>query len=158
MRGRAVALALVAACGSASQPPHAARAHKPKPLVAVIGLEAVPDDADTRAAAHALTDQLRATLSPEWFRLARSRDDLVDMKQLASCHNDAPSCMADIGEFLDADFMIYGKLERRGDALFASLDFLDVHARFNRRAARVRLTADRAATALDAFRQLGVSP
>jgi hypothetical protein len=154
VRGRAVALAALVACAA---PPPPAKPPKPKPLLAVIGLEPVPDDPDTRAAARALTDQLRASVPPSWFRLAPSRDELADMKELASCKNDAPSCMSEIGAFLDVDFMIYGKLEQRGGVLVASLDLLDVHKRFNRRAAQIRLSADPAATARDAFVQLGVS-
>ena len=65
--------------------------------------------------------------------------------------------MADIGAFLEVDFMIYGKLEPRGGGFAASLDLMDVAKRFNRRAAVVPVSADPRGAAKDAFAKLAGS-
>jgi hypothetical protein len=148
-RGARIALAVaVAACASE---PRVERPHKPKPLVAVLGLESA-DDA-TRAAA--VTGELRTLAggANSKFRLSPRTETLTDMKQLASCPRDASSCMADIGSFLDVDYLIYGKLDHG----VLSLDLLDVTKRFNRRAAHVTVS-DPAAAAHAAMTQLGVEP
>jgi len=140
---------VLAACSSA--PPHAERPAKPKPLVAVLGLESA-DDAER---ATAVTDQLRmlAGAASSKFRLSPRTDTLADMKQLASCPRDASSCMAEIGSFLDVDYLIYGKLDHG----VLSLDLLDVGKRFNRRAAHVTVS-DPASAARAAMAQLGAAP
>jgi hypothetical protein len=146
---RLIAVAVVAAC--ASPAPHAERPHKPKPLVAVLGVESADDE--SRAAA--ITDELRARAgaSNSKFRLSPRTETLTDMKQLASCPRDASSCMSEIGAFLDVDYLIYGKLDH-GVLL---LDLLDVSKRFNRRAAHVTVS-DPATAAHAAMTQLGVAP
>jgi hypothetical protein len=146
---RVIAVTIVAAC--ASPAPHAERPHEPKPVVAVLGLDSA-DDA-TRAAA--ITDELRARAGStrSKFRLSPRTDTLTDMKQLASCRRDSSSCMAEIGSFLDVDYLIYGKLDHG----VLALDLLDVSKRFNRRAAHVT-ASDPAATARAAMAQLGVAP
>ncbi len=145
-------LPVIVALAACASPPPAADPHEPKPVVAVLGLDAVPDDDATRAAAGSLTERLRAVAS-ESFRLSPAKDTLAEMKRLASCPRDAASCMADIGSFLGVDFLIYGKLDRG----VVSVDLLDVAKRYNRRTARLQL-GEPAVTARAAMTQLGVAP
>ncbi len=104
-----------------------------KPSVAVLGLEVVDDggglDAKTAKLATDLTNSLRkrASVGAGPFRLApNSKKDLLEMKLLNSCANEARSCMAAIGKELKADRLIYGKIERRKNGYQVTLKLLDV--------------------------------
>lgn len=103
-----------------------------KPKVAVLGLEVVDDagmDATIAKFATGLTDALRkrAQVGAGPFRLApNSNKDLLEMKLLGGCANEARSCMADIGKDLKADKVIYGKIEQRKDGYQVTIKLLDV--------------------------------
>ena len=115
----------------------------------MLGLE--PVDADATVATQ-LTAAVRAEASSADSRFATTREarGVVELRELASCRNDAPSCMAEIGAYLEVDFMLYGKLERGTLTLY----LMDVGKRINRRALAVPVGAP-AATARSAFDQLG---
>jgi hypothetical protein len=156
VRGRRVAttlLALAACRGEQPRPPRA------KPSLAVIGFDA-PGDARAHAVAAALTDALRALVAgrDSRFELAVRGEDLPELEELASCPDRAaPSCLADIGAFLDVDYLIYGKLEARGDGFAVTVELLDVAHRFNRRAYFAPAVADPRVAAKDAFARLATS-
>jgi len=121
------------ATGCAAADVTAPRARPPKPTIAVLGLDAVGDDAP---AARELTVALRAeAASPRSrYALAPHRErELAEMKELANCANESASCMADIGADLEVDFMIYGRLDHGT----VKLELMDVAKRFNRRAIAV---------------------
>jgi hypothetical protein len=126
-----------------------------RPVLAVLGLEARPDDAVPRALAARLTDELRTVVARSRFELSPRHAQLVELQQLASCPDrDAPACLADIGSFLDVDYLLYGRLERRGEAFSVRLGLLDVARRVTRRVyARDRVT-DARRTAEDGFANL----
>ena len=61
------------------------------------------------------------------FKLApNSNKDLLEMKLLSGCANEARGCMADIGKELKAERLIYGKIERRKDSYQVTLKLLNV--------------------------------
>jgi hypothetical protein len=108
-----------------------------RPKIAILGLEVVPgptgvvDPAVTQLA-HDITLELRARAqsSTSPYAIApNSAKELTDEKLLMSCDNEAASCMATIGAGLSADFLLYGHLEKHGDAFRVSLTLLDVKAR-----------------------------
>lgn len=104
--------------------------------VAVLGLEVIDDgagiDVKTAKLATDLTDALRrrATLGAGPFVLApNSNKDLLEMKMLSSCNNEARTCMASIGRELGAERVIYGKVERRKDGFQITLKLLNVESK-----------------------------
>jgi hypothetical protein len=109
--GLAAAAAVVLALGAG--PADAARQK-----IAVLGIEPKDEgDAKTRhknaALAHVLTDELRVRALDAGFDLAPgSQKDLVELKLLSECLDEAPGCMAIIGRQLGADVVVYGHLER----------------------------------------------
>lgn len=166
MRGWRVSAALVAAAAcapKAAPPPAKPVAPAPhvagvvvddRPLIAVIALDA---PADARPLARAITDELRATMAAK-YEVSSNRDELHDLQDLASCPDrEAASCIADIGSFLDANYVLYGHLERRGAKYVLALDLLDVDARFTRRAVTIDVDDPRT-TARIAFEKLGMVP
>jgi len=164
VRGRAVAVLVAAACGAPARRPAPVAVtgrHPERPGLAVLRIEPVAGDAAAAQVAVALTGELRAQVAAPTsrFELApRKQDDLGELRQLASCPDgNAASCLADIGSYLDVDFLVYGKLERAGDGYALALDLLDVHRRFNRRAEVVRVSADLRGTARGAYEKLGAA-
>lgn len=103
-----------------------------KPKVAVLGLEVVEEggiDAKIAGLATKLTDALRkrASVGAGPYSLApNSKKDLLEMKLLGGCDNEARECMSTIGRDLGADVLIYGKLQKRKDGFQVSLKLLDV--------------------------------
>ena len=119
-----------------------------------MGLEA-PDGAHALAAS--LTDELRvlAAARDARFELVARREELRDLRQLASCPDrTAPACIAAIGAFLDADYLLWGDLEARPGGYALRLELMDVAHRFNRRAYFAPVAAG---TAKDAFAKLVAS-
>jgi len=117
----------------------------------------VPGDG---GAAVELTVALRAAADApaSRFELTGRRDQLADLLALASCPpGDPPACLAEIGAYLNVDYMIYGHLVRRGEGWALALDLMDVARRFNRRAVVQPVTTDRAATARAAYAKLGAA-
>jgi hypothetical protein len=107
-----------------------------KPKVAVLGLEVSDDggsiDAQIAQFATELTTALRqrAKDKDSPFQLApNSNKDLLEMKLLSGCANEARGCMADIGKELKADRLIYGKIERRKDGYHVTLKLLNVSSK-----------------------------
>ncbi|HVV87926.1 MAG TPA: PEGA domain-containing protein [Kofleriaceae bacterium] len=113
-----------------------ARPAAAKPSVAVLGLEVTDTgsasggvDAKSTQFAAALTDVLRArakiTSGP--FSLAAGSDkDLVEMKLLSGCDNEANDCMSAIGGELVADRLLYGHVEKQAKGYQVSLKLLNV--------------------------------
>ena len=105
-----------------------------KPRIAILGLEVVDEgslDAETTRAAERLTAELRraarADRSP--FELAPGGDkDLLELKLLSDCSDEARECMARIGRELDADQLLYGSVEKRNDGYQVSLRLLDTES------------------------------
>ncbi|MCG8422750.1 MAG: PEGA domain-containing protein [Proteobacteria bacterium] len=107
-----------------------------KKKIAVLGLEVIDAgggiDAKTTQLANQITDALRRRpelqLGP--YALApHSKKDLLEMKLLSGCNNEAESCMARIGRDLKADVLMYGKIQRLTDGFQVTLTVLTVRSR-----------------------------
>jgi hypothetical protein len=92
--------------------------------VAVLGVEASEGAPDQLATA--LTDALRQRVSStKGFRLIAGRD-LVEVKLVFSCPDEAPSCMAQAGKSLGAGKLIFGSVKKSvGDNYVVTLKLLD---------------------------------
>jgi hypothetical protein len=93
--------------------------------IAVLGIEAseAPD-----ALASSLTDALRQRVgATKGFRLVPGRD-LVEVKLVFSCPDEAPSCMAQAGKSLGASKLIFGSVKKSiGDSFLVTLKLLDAN-------------------------------
>ncbi len=125
---RAAVLATLAMCVASSD----AFAQN-KPSVAVLGLEVIDDgtgvDPQTTELAKTLTQALREgtrqDVSP--YRLAPNGDkELLEVKLLSGCATEARNCMAQIGRDLGADWLVYGKVEKRDTGYQVTLKLLKV--------------------------------
>lgn len=104
-----------------------------KPTVAVLGLEVVDPtgqiDQATTAVAKDLTDALRSRAklpsNPYAFQPG-SEKELIDEKLIKNCDNEALACMSQIGKDLGADFLIYGKFEKKPDGYVVTINLLNV--------------------------------
>ncbi len=104
-----------------------------KPTVAVLGLEVVDPsgqiDQSTTGVAKDLTDALRSRAkmpsNPYAFQPG-SEKELIDEKLIKNCDNEAISCMSQIGKDLGADFLIYGKFEKKPDGYVVTINLLNV--------------------------------
>jgi hypothetical protein len=105
-----------------------------KPTVAVLGLEVFDatgqiDQATTQVAKE-LTDALRSRAKlpsgPYQFQPG-SEKELIDEKLIKNCDNEAVSCMSQIGKDLGADFLIYGRIEKKPDGFQVSINLLNVN-------------------------------
>jgi len=92
--------------------------------VSVLGVEASEGAPDALAAA--LTDALRQRVSgTKGFRLVAGRD-LVEVKLVFSCPDEAPSCMAQAGKSLGAGKLIFGSIKKSvADNYVVTLKLLD---------------------------------
>lgn len=92
--------------------------------VSVLGVEASDGAPDALAAA--LTDALRQRVSStKGFRLVAGRD-LVEVKLVFSCPDEAPSCMAQAGKSLGAGKLIFGSIKKSlADNFVVTLKLLD---------------------------------
>jgi hypothetical protein len=112
----------------------AGNAYAGKPLIAVLGLEVVdssgtPTPQDTQVA-KALTEGLRsrAKAGSGPYQIAGNSDkELIDEKLLKNCDSESPVCMAQIGNDLGADVLMYGKIEKKGTAYTVTMKLLEVH-------------------------------
>jgi hypothetical protein len=103
-------------------------------LIAVLGLE-VKDEAGTPTpqdtdVAKKLTEGLRgrAKLGSGPYQMAGNSDkELIDEKLLKNCDSGADKCMAQIGNDLGADWLMFGKIEKKGGAYTVTMQLLDVH-------------------------------
>jgi hypothetical protein len=93
--------------------------------LAVLGIEAT-EAPDTLAAS--LTDALRQRVTAtKGFRLVPGRD-LVEVKLVFSCPDEAPSCMAQAGKSLGASKLIFGSVKKSiGDSFLVTLKLLDAN-------------------------------
>ncbi|HTE54001.1 MAG TPA: PEGA domain-containing protein [Kofleriaceae bacterium] len=102
-----------------------------KPRLVVLGLEVTGDSAmDQKAteAAKALTRELRREANRPGgpYELASNGNkDLLEMKLLSDCSDEARRCMSEIGKQLKADRLAYGRLERTKRGYSVSLRLLD---------------------------------
>jgi hypothetical protein len=96
--------------------------------IAVLGIEAT--DGAPESVAALVTDALRQRATSErGMRLVPGRD-LVDIKLIFSCPDEAPTCMADAARNLGAGRMIFGSVKRApGDSYVMTLKMLDVSRR-----------------------------
>jgi hypothetical protein len=93
--------------------------------IAVLGIEATDGAPDQ--VANALTDALRQRASAErGMRLVPGKD-LIEVKLIFSCPDEAPSCMADAAKSLGATKLIFGSVKKSlGDSYVVTLKLLDV--------------------------------
>ncbi|MBA2541980.1 MAG: hypothetical protein H0V17_20225, partial [Deltaproteobacteria bacterium] len=97
----------------------AGRAEAKKDKIAILGLEVLGTttvDSESTRVAQDLTVALRtrpkAGQGPyQWT--PGSEKELVDEKIMNNCPNEDKDCMAKIGAALGADFLVYGKIERK---------------------------------------------
>ncbi len=116
-----------------------ARPAAAKPSVAILGLEVTDTgsasggvDAKSTQFAATLTEVLRqrAKITSGPFVLAAGTDkDLVEMKLLSGCDNEANDCMAGIGAELAADRVVFGHVEKLAKGYQVSLKLLNVGVR-----------------------------
>jgi hypothetical protein len=101
------------------------RAQAADNTIAVLGIEATDGAPDQVATA--LTDALRQRASAErGMRLVPGKD-LIEVKLIFSCPDEAPSCMADAAKSLGATKMIFGSVKKSlGDSYVVTLKLLDV--------------------------------
>jgi hypothetical protein len=104
-----------------------------KPSIAILGLEVIDDGASMDAKATQFAEQLsealrqRAKTGTGPYTLAPGSDkNLIEMKLLSNCENEANNCMAAIGAELAADRLLFGKVEKRGNGYQVSLKLLNV--------------------------------
>lgn len=92
--------------------------------IAVLGVEAAEGAPETLASA--ITDAMRQRVSSgKGFRLVPGRD-LVEVKLVFSCPDEAPSCMAQAGKSLGAAKLIFGSVKKSaGDNYVVTLKLLD---------------------------------
>src|SRR5262249_6869393 len=113
------AIALVAFVCSLS----AAQAARAQTSVAVLGLE--PQDG-AEGLAKELTDALRQRAwAMRGFVLAASKD-LVEIKLVFGCVDEAPPCMANAGKTLGAHKLLFGSVRKMGNAFKVTLKWVDV--------------------------------
>jgi hypothetical protein len=115
-----------------------ARAAHAKPTIAILGLEVVDNgggvDEKSTKVAKDLTEALRARakVGTGPFTLAPGSDkDLLEMKLLSGCDNEATACMASMGTELAADKLLYGKVEKQSGGFQVTLRVLDVSSKSN---------------------------
>ena len=92
--------------------------------VAVLGIEASEGVPDSVAAG--VTDALRQRMSTmSGYRLVQGRD-LVEVKLVFSCPDEAPACMAQAAKSLGASRLIFGSMKKAGsDAYNVTLKLFD---------------------------------
>jgi hypothetical protein len=121
MKRALLALALIALAGTSAFA---------KPKIAILGLEVTGDvDQAGTTVARDLTDGMRsrAKVGSGPSLLAPNSDrELIDEKVIKECGNEAPACMSVIGKDMDADILVYGKLEKDGGGFQATIVMLDV--------------------------------
>jgi hypothetical protein len=104
-----------------------------KPSIAVLGLEVIdptgtPTAQDTQVAKE-LTDGLRARAKAGTgtYQLAPGSDkELIDLKLLNNCDNEAATCMSAIGNQLGADVLLFGNVKKDAKNYQVTLRVLDV--------------------------------
>src|SRR5215471_2027996 len=91
---------------------------------AVLGMEALEGAPDSVAAE--ITDALRQRLaSTKGYQLVQGKD-IVEVKLVFGCPDEAPACMSQAGKSLGASKLIFGNVKRSGQDYLVSLKMLDV--------------------------------
>src|SRR5215471_16735391 len=91
---------------------------------AVLGLEALEGAPDTVATE--ITDALRQRVAgTKGYQLVQGKD-LVEVKLVFSCADEAPACMAQAGKSMGAAKLIFGNVKKLGNDYVVSLKLLDV--------------------------------
>jgi hypothetical protein len=117
-----VASLVVAAMGSA--PRLAAAAESGDLPTAVLGVEALEGTPETVASE--ITDALRQRIAAtKGFQLIQGKD-LVEVKLVFSCPDEAPACMSQAGKSMGAAKLIFGNVKRSGGDYLVTLKLLDV--------------------------------
>jgi hypothetical protein len=92
---------------------------------AVLGLEALEGTPDNVASE--ITDALRQRVAAtKGYQLIQGKD-LVELKLVFSCPDEAPSCMAQAGKSLGASKLIFGNVKRSSSDYLITLKLLDVN-------------------------------
>ncbi|MEO8549754.1 MAG: hypothetical protein ABI678_07265 [Kofleriaceae bacterium] len=107
-----------------------------KPSIAILGLEVidrsgVPNNDDVTFA-KTLTEDLRGRAKIGGpYSLANGADkELIDLKLLKGCDDEKDlKCMASIGVDLQADFLMYGSITKKGSNYEITITLLDVKAK-----------------------------
>jgi hypothetical protein len=90
----------------------------------VLGLEALEGAPD--AAASAITDALRQRVAAtKGYQLLQGKD-LVEVKLVFACPDEAPGCMSQAGKTLGASKLIFGNVKVSGSDYLVTLKLLDV--------------------------------
>jgi hypothetical protein len=105
-----------------------------KPAIAVLGLEVIdpsgtPTAQDTQVAKE-LSDGLRARAKAgtgQYMLAPGSDKELIDQKLLNNCDDEKPSCMSAIGGQLNADVLMFGRIQKEGKSYQVTIKVLDVH-------------------------------
>lgn len=107
-----------------------------KPTVAILGLEVIDTsgavDPEAVKVAKELTDGLRARAkvgSGPYVLAPGSDKELIDEKLIKNCDTEAMSCMSQIGRDLGANYLMYGRLEKKGDGYQVQINLLNVDKR-----------------------------
>jgi hypothetical protein len=101
---------------------HASDADAP---TVVLGLEALSGAPDTVAAE--ITDALRQRVAAaKGFQLLQGKD-LVEVKLVFACPDEAPACMSAAGKSLGASKLIFGNVKLVGDVYQVTVKLLDVN-------------------------------
>ena len=115
-------------------------AHAGKATVGILGLEVIDDgsgiDAKTTQFAKELTEALRQrpkTGSGPYTLAPGSDKDLLELKLLSGCENEAKDCMAAIGVDLASDRLMYGKIEKRSSGYQVTLKLFNVSQKSSER-------------------------
>lgn len=110
-------------------------AHAGKPRLAIPSLEVIADgrvEHKTVKLAEDLSNALRkrASVGAGPYKLSPgSKKSLPELKMIVGCESESPACMAKMGMRLNADVLLYGKLQRRKNGYQISLVILDVRAK-----------------------------
>ncbi len=101
----------------------AAKAQPGTTPLAVLGLETF--DGAPAAVANTITDALRQRVSSsKGFRLVPGKD-LMEVKLVFSCPDEAPSCMAQAAKSLGAEKLVFGSVKKAADGYLVTLKMLD---------------------------------
>jgi hypothetical protein len=101
------------------------RAESAESSTAVLGFEALEGAPDNVAAE--ITDALRQRVAgTKGYQLVQGKD-LVEVKLVFSCPDEAPGCMAQAGKSMGATKLIFGNVKRSGTDYQVTIKLLDVN-------------------------------
>jgi hypothetical protein len=101
------------------------RAQSAEVSTAVLGFEAIDGAPDNVAAE--ITDALRQRVAAtKGYQLVQGKD-LVEVKLVFSCPDEAPACMAQAGKSMGATRLIFGNVKRSGTDYQVTIKQLDVN-------------------------------